>query len=305
MRDSSSKDAGSGRSPRFDVEDRFPLVTVITVVRNARREFEATAASVLSQNYPNLEYVVLDGGSSDGTVDAIRSLARRLVHWQSEPDNGIYDAMNKAVVHARGQWILFMNSGDRFYAADSLTNLSDALRSDAEVILAGTEKVLKDRFETRRFSVMPGPVEQLWARMPTSHQAVLVRRNHQQNYGFDTGYQWCADQDLLLRMYQDGCRFRSEHQILSVFDCAGGRQRSPTLFIRERWRLSRGKVSFMRRIVQFGGEFVHCRVWGPMVGLVRRCLPSSLVRKLRRVRGTSGEAQSQVMTGLSPLESRG
>jgi glycosyltransferase involved in cell wall biosynthesis len=91
-----------------------PLISVVTVVRNGGDVIEQTMQSVLDQRHPNLEYIVIDGGSTDGTVEIIRKYADRLSFWTSEPDNGIYDAMNKALDHVRGRGHLFLNAGDHF-----------------------------------------------------------------------------------------------------------------------------------------------------------------------------------------------
>ena len=82
-----------------------PLISVITVVYNDVLHIEQTMLSVLNQSYPNIEYIVIDGGSTDGTVDVIKKYADRLACWVSEPDGGIYPAMNKGLVHATGEWV--------------------------------------------------------------------------------------------------------------------------------------------------------------------------------------------------------
>ena len=89
-------------------------ISVVTVCYNAVDCIEETMLSVLDQTYPNIEYIVIDGGSSDGTADVIRKYADRLAYWVSEPDKGIYDAMNKGIVAATGDYINFMNAGDRY-----------------------------------------------------------------------------------------------------------------------------------------------------------------------------------------------
>jgi putative colanic acid biosynthesis glycosyltransferase len=119
---------GSDRTPRRLAEGRTrtsgsllpgsspgkPLISVVTVVRNGRDSIERTIQSVFKQSYPNLEYIVIDGGSTDGTVDIIRQYADRISYWTSEPDRGIYDAMNKALDHVHGEGHLFLNAGDHF-----------------------------------------------------------------------------------------------------------------------------------------------------------------------------------------------
>ena len=87
-----------------------PIISVITVCYNVASSIEKTMLSVLNQTYKNLEYIIIDGNSTDGTVDIIKSYAERLTFWISEPDNGIYDAMNKGIVKATGEVLIFMNA---------------------------------------------------------------------------------------------------------------------------------------------------------------------------------------------------
>src|SRR5690349_19507415 len=91
-----------------------PHVSVITVNYNQRGGLEKTIASVLAQSWPGLEYLVIDGGSTDGSADLIRANHDHISYWVSERDRGLYDAMNKGVKAAKGDWILFMNSDDIF-----------------------------------------------------------------------------------------------------------------------------------------------------------------------------------------------
>ncbi len=100
-----------------------PLVTIITVVFNDVFGIEKTILSVISQTFSNFEYIIIDGGSTDGTTEVIKKYESRLSYWISEKDYGIYDAMNKGIVQGNGKWVNFMNSGDTFYSNSVLENV--------------------------------------------------------------------------------------------------------------------------------------------------------------------------------------
>ena len=114
--------------------ERQPVFSIITVTYNAERWLERTILSVLSQSYPNIEYIIIDGGSTDGTVDIIKKYEERIAYWVSEPDKGIYDAMNKGIQKATGEWINFMNAGDVYAANDVLVQLMQCEHSEARIL---------------------------------------------------------------------------------------------------------------------------------------------------------------------------
>lgn len=114
-----------------------PIISVITVCYNAVANIEETMLSVLNQRYDKVEYIVIDGGSKDGTLDVIKKYANKLAYWISEPDKGIYDAMNKGIAKATGDWINFMNAGDKFINEEVLNKSFVSRYSDDVDILYG------------------------------------------------------------------------------------------------------------------------------------------------------------------------
>ena len=104
-------------------QENQPLITVVTVVRNGEKTLEETILSVINQTYTNIEYIIVDGASTDGTLDIVRKHEDRIDYWVSEPDKGIYDAMNKGIDLAAGEWINFMNSGDGLYTNEALKKI--------------------------------------------------------------------------------------------------------------------------------------------------------------------------------------
>ena len=91
-----------------------PLISIITVVFNGEKKLEKTISSVINQTYDNLEYIVIDGSSKDGTIDIIKKYEDKINYWVSEKDSGIYEAMNKGILASKGDYINFMNAGDFF-----------------------------------------------------------------------------------------------------------------------------------------------------------------------------------------------
>ena len=111
-----------------------PIISVITVCYNVASTIEKTMLSVLNQTYKNLEYIIIDGNSTDGTVDIIKKYAERLTFWISEPDKGIYDAMNKGIVKATGKFLIFMNAGDQFLNEKVLSKCLPYFLQEIDVI---------------------------------------------------------------------------------------------------------------------------------------------------------------------------
>ena len=109
---------------KYEVDMQQPVFSIITITYNASRWVESTILNVLSQSYPNIEYIVIDGGSTDGTVDIIKQYASGISYWVSEPDKGIYDAMNKGLEKATGDYVWFINAGDSLYTSDTVQSVA-------------------------------------------------------------------------------------------------------------------------------------------------------------------------------------
>lgn len=121
----------------------FPLISIITVCRNAVAGIEQTIVSVLSQQYPHIEYILIDGASTDGTVDIIRTYESRLTYWQSRPDRGISHAFNLGLEQANGDWIVYLNAADFFVDTLVIGQMVPYLREhgNADVVYGQVELV--------------------------------------------------------------------------------------------------------------------------------------------------------------------
>jgi glycosyltransferase involved in cell wall biosynthesis len=187
---------------RFGAET--PLVTVVTVVRNGRDLLERTIRSVLGQSYGNMEYIIVDGASSDGTIELIRRYEADIAYWVSEPDKGLYDAMNKGIDLASGELINFMNAGDSFYDADTVQRVMDSRCRSADLIYGHCQL----QYEPDTVVVWrSGTVDALWRGMIFRHQSLFTRATVCRQQRFDLSYKIGADFDFIFNCHRNGFRF--------------------------------------------------------------------------------------------------
>jgi glycosyltransferase involved in cell wall biosynthesis len=152
-------------------------------------------SSILKQTYPGFEWIVIDGGSSDGTLDVIRQHEKDISRWISERDRGIYDAMNKGVSTAGGEWIVFMNAGDVFYDDNVLADVASTLeKSEKEVIVYGDAEIVNgaDRHIQQQRD------RHLDLTKSIIHQSMFIRRQFLLGQPYDLQYRIMADYDNLL-----------------------------------------------------------------------------------------------------------
>ena len=176
-----------------------PKLTVITIVYNNVRDIERTMLSVLNQSYPDIEYIIIDGKSTDGTIQLIEKYCDRLSIFISEPDKGIYDAMNKGLGLALGDYVLFMNSGDEIYAQDTVATVFDSL-PHADIYYGETE-MYNQQWESLGRRRHQAPDNFTWKSfqygMSISHQAIYIKRTL--TGPFDTRYQLSSDIDWIIK----------------------------------------------------------------------------------------------------------
>jgi len=195
----------------------LPLITVITVVYNGEEYIERTIKSVINQTYPNVEYIIIDGGSTDGTVDIIKKYDGFIDYWISEPDNGIYDAMNKGVVLSSGSWINFMNVGDMFHNL----NVIEAIRlNDSNYdIVYGSIMVFDEktgiRFEN---AAEKWELKSFFKGMPVRHQGAFVSMKVLKSEGlFNTKYRVSGDYEWFTRAISNDLRGLRINTIVADF----------------------------------------------------------------------------------------
>ena len=214
-----------------DSSSHWPRVTVVSVCRNALRALQSTAATVAALQYPALEYIVRDGASLDGTLAYLRSAECPTTQWVSEPDKGIYDAMNKGVERATGEWVIFMNAGDGFHAPDVLQRLFSACQpAEADVIYGDVVK---------QGRVKPASLPYNAHKMFFCHQSVLVRTELLRQFPFDTNYKMSADFKQVKQLFKAGKRFVKVDVPVADFDTSGVSNAARSAGLRENIRVVR------------------------------------------------------------------
>ncbi len=195
-------------------------ISIITISFNAVNEIEKTILSVINQTYNNIEYIVIDGGSTDGTVNIIHKYLNRIAYFKSEPDKGIYDAMNKGIRVATGKWINFMNAGDYFFKNNTIEELmlSVAHSMDYDVIYG----YLVHSYQYGNYIRKKIPLSLFPICMPFGHAATFVKTNLMKKMGFDCNYHIAADYDFFYKIYAQGACFYSSNTIVAVFESSEG-----------------------------------------------------------------------------------
>ncbi len=187
----------------------LPLISIVTVVYNGKNSLEKTIKSVLNQSYKNIEYIIIDGGSTDNTQNIINKYAGEIDYWISEPDNGIYDAMNKGIAAAKGDWIYFLGSDDMLYDNRTISDILAYLDSDESVVFGNimytNGKDVKSRFNI--LTLLHNTVH---------HQSAFYNANLFRNWSYDAGLRLIADYELNLRIYLNKMKYRHIDRLIAI-----------------------------------------------------------------------------------------
>jgi glycosyltransferase involved in cell wall biosynthesis len=232
-----------------------PKISIITVVFNGEKHIGRTIESVTGQTYRNLEYIIIDGKSTDRTLEIIENYKgiHRLV---SEPDQGLYDAMNKGLQLANGDYVWFLNSGDQIYSRDTVEQMVAGLKGMPDIIYGGTMIINEAQEEIGDRRLKP-PQNLNWKSfrqgMVVCHQSILVKREIAP--AFDLEYRLSADIDWAIRAAKAATRIHNSGLILSRFLEGGLTAHNIRAGLKERFRIMRrfyGIVPTILRHFVFG-----------------------------------------------------
>jgi len=243
MNDRSSQESRVGAGPK---------ISIISAVFNAMPMAEEMITSVVGQSYANKEFIIIDGGSTDGTGDLIRKYADDIAYWVSEKDNSIYDAMNKGLSKATGEWLIFLGADDRFYDRDVLRDVF-AGSDFVEDFLYGDIKYSNGKYFRSEYSW------KLFFKNTLHHQGVFYNKNIFNDFKYDTVFRILADYDLNLKLYRQKSNGFRVRKIISFCGHEGISKNVDYRMYREEIRIKRNRFNFFLGIIAAG--FVNLKYW--------------------------------------------
>ncbi len=214
-------------------------ISIITITYNSEKTVEDTIRSILNQNYKMLEYIIIDGGSTDNTLKIIDKYKDKISYFISEPDNGISDAFNKGIKASTGDVIGIINSDDMLYT-DALKHINDKFEADNELdVVHGNVLRFNDGESVGRLSKPSGKLSDFAYQFPMFHPTVFVTAAAYQKHGlFDVNCKNAMDFELLSRMYFNGANFAYIDEIISCFRLGGVSQMAHKRTIEEHCRIA-------------------------------------------------------------------
>ncbi len=252
----------------------FPKISVVTVTYNVENSIETTLLSVLNQDYPNLEFIVIDGGSTDKTTEIIRKYSNKITYWISEPDNGIYDAMNKGIVKACGKWINFMNAGDVFHSSTVLTEIFSKSIPLNKKVIYGDHCIV---YEKKCYHVPSSQISIIKHKMPFCHQATFTLTDLLKESPFNLNFKIAADYNSFFSFYKsDNTMFYQVPIIISNYNYEDGFSiKNEIKCIKESYQINRSYNTFSTTL-----KFIkdYCKVW------LKRQLPGHIISEMKKKR---------------------
>jgi glycosyltransferase involved in cell wall biosynthesis len=237
--------------------------------------------SVLKQTFKNIEYIIVDGKSTDNSLKIIYKYKNDLKNNTknlkiiSEKDFGVYDGMNKGVELASGEWIIFLNSGDAFYDKDTIKNIFDN-KKYKEDVLYGDVKIIIN--ETNSKIVKAKSINSIYYGMPFCHQSSFTRATVLKKYKFDLNYKIASDYDFFLKIYKKGYKFKYINSIFSIYD-GNGLSQNTKLLLGEQNKIFNNYVKDKK----IKAIFKIKRLKQIFFSLLKKYLPKKIVAILRKV----------------------
>ena len=228
------------------MEKKFnPTLSVITVVYNNVKHIERTLKSVINQTYSDIEFIVIDGASTDGTLNIIEKYRSDIDILISEPDKGIYDAMNKGLKIASGEYVIFMNSGDEFYGNTTVEQVFKT-SAFADIYYGETEMLdenLMNQGRRRHKAPQQLQLKSFQFGMSVSHQAIIIKKSIVKNY--DSKYQLSADIDWILDAITKAQKIVNTQLVIAKYLMGGMSKKRHLQSLKERYQIFKNYYGFL------------------------------------------------------------
>ncbi len=237
-----------------------PLVSIITPVFNGVRYIEKTIQSVIYQDYSNIEYIIVDGGSSDGTLDVIKKYDDKIDYWISESDKGPYYAMHKGIDFSTG-YIFGIINADDYYEQNVIGKIVEVFKENSKIrVVHGGLNVIDNNGNVEKY--VKGDHNRLHKGMTMSHPTVFMQLDtYFEIGGFDFNYEIAADRDLMMRLHQKGVGFYNVGFLVAYFrrggisDGMSKKRVKDAKLLYKRYKLSMFRYYFVYYILPFFGSF--------------------------------------------------
>lgn len=237
-------------------------VSVVTVCYNNPIELEDTVGSVIGQSYRNIEFIIIDGGSGEETLNVIKKYSTSLSKWISEPDDGIYHAMNKGLNAASGDWLIFMNAGDTFYNQQVVEDVVLSHSNECDIIFGKSISFFEDIQKVRYADFSLDDKHWFYRKMP-NHQSIFMSKSVYKQNRFDTRFTFFADTFFLRNIFSN-YRYHFIDRYICFFEIGGVSTyyksfRNFKRILGESYKISGFSSTFLSHFIKFFFQLVMAR----------------------------------------------
>ena len=234
-----------------------PKFSVITVTYNAGKVLEDTIQSVVFQTYRNVEYIIVDGNSKDNTLEIVDKYRNRISQVISEPDKGLYDAMNKGIQLATGDYLCFLNAGDEFHDNETLQKIVHTLKGkELPDVIYGETAIVDEEGHFLHMRRLSAPQTLTWKSfkqgMLVCHQAFFARRELAVQHPYDLKYRFSADFDWCIRIMKQSHLLHNTHLTLVNYLDEGLTTRNQKASLKERFRIMAKHYGWISTLLHHG-----------------------------------------------------
>ncbi len=254
-----------------------PLVTIITVVFNGEKHLDKTISSVINQTYKNIEYIIVDGGSTDGTLDIIRKYENLVDYWVSEKDQGIYDAMNKGIGLASGKYIGLINADD-WYSLDAVEVVVQMFSQSRAEVIFGQVFFVDERLQLARILDVPIPKNRRELKINIVHPATFLAASIYKQKKFDIRFRLASDYAFFLDVFDSGATFLRVEKVLSYMRCGGSSSQFHVEEVAIKYKYF-SPLDALSKLIGSSATYFRSRF--------SRLFPTAMIRAIKKKRGWS------------------